>query len=144
MIPNGICPRRQCRRQCKIFASGVNFSIFTHFLCFFLLKLLKIGEIDGVKFLARKSDGVKFLTNSMSATISIIKNCNMIFQKSGGGVKDRLEFFRKFMRFGSGTLPFPKKKKTFWGVFPKDKRISFVSSFEPTPKTRASNSINTT
>ena len=28
------------------------FSIFTHFLCFFLLKLLKLGEIDGVKFLA--------------------------------------------------------------------------------------------
>ena len=38
--------------QCRIFASGVNFSIFTHFLCFFLLKLLKLGEIDGVKFLA--------------------------------------------------------------------------------------------
>ena len=48
----GICPSRHCWRQCKIFASGVNFSFFTHFLCFFLLKLLKIGEIDGVKFLA--------------------------------------------------------------------------------------------
>ena len=36
----------------KFLASGVNFSIFTHFLCFFLLKLLKLGEIDGVKFLA--------------------------------------------------------------------------------------------
>ena len=48
----GICPSRQCRQQCKIFASGVNFSIFTHFLRFFLLKLLKLGEIDGVKFLA--------------------------------------------------------------------------------------------
>ena len=48
----GICPSRQSRRECKIFASGVNFSIFTHFLCFFLLKLLKLGEIDGVKFLA--------------------------------------------------------------------------------------------
>ena len=47
-----ICPSRQSRRECKIFASGVNFSIFTHFLCFFLLKLLKLGEIDGVKFLA--------------------------------------------------------------------------------------------
>ena len=35
----------------KFVASGVNFSIFTHFLCFFLLKLLKLGEIDGVKFL---------------------------------------------------------------------------------------------
>ena len=51
-VRGGICPCRQCRRQCKIFASGVNFSIFTHFLCFFLLKLLKLGEIDGVKFLA--------------------------------------------------------------------------------------------
>ena len=36
----------------KFLASGVNFSIFTHCLCFFLLKLLKLGEIDGVKFLA--------------------------------------------------------------------------------------------
>ena len=52
VLRGGICPCRQCRRQCKIFASGVNFSIFTHFLCFFLLKLLKLGEIDGVKFLA--------------------------------------------------------------------------------------------
>ena len=58
----GIC---RCR-QCKIFASGVNFSIFTHLLCFFLLKLLKLGEINGVIFLARKSGGVKFWTNSMS------------------------------------------------------------------------------
>ena len=57
---------RQSRRECKIFASGVNFSIFTHFLCFFLLKLLRLGEIDGVKFLAWKSGGVKFWTNSMS------------------------------------------------------------------------------
>ena len=51
-LRGGICQCRQCRRQCKIFASGVNLSIFTHFLCFFLLKLLKLGEIDGVKFLA--------------------------------------------------------------------------------------------
>ena len=48
----GICHSRHCRRQYKIFASGVNFSIFTHFFSFFLLKLLKLGEIDGVKFLA--------------------------------------------------------------------------------------------
>ena len=48
----GICPCRHCQRQCKIFARGVNFSIFTHFLCFFLLKVLKLGEIDGVKCLA--------------------------------------------------------------------------------------------
>ena len=48
----GICHCRHCRRQCKILASGVNFSIFTHFLCFFPQTLLKLGEIDGVKFLA--------------------------------------------------------------------------------------------
>ena len=53
-------------RRGEIFASGVNISIFTHLLCFFLLKLLKLGEIEGVKFLARKSGGVKFWTNSMS------------------------------------------------------------------------------
>ena len=43
-IPIQRCPCRQCRRQCKIVASGVNFSIFTNFLCFFLLKLLKLGR----------------------------------------------------------------------------------------------------
>ena len=36
----------------KFLASGVNFSIFTHFFVFLSLKLLKLGEIDGVKFLA--------------------------------------------------------------------------------------------
>ena len=36
----------------KFVAIGVNFSMFTNFLCFFLLKLLKLGEIGGVKFLA--------------------------------------------------------------------------------------------
>ena len=66
-LRGGICHCRQCRRQCKIFASGVNFSTFTHFLCFFPLKLLKLGDIDGVKFLAWKSGGVIFLTNLMSA-----------------------------------------------------------------------------
>ena len=50
----------------KFVASGVNFSIFTNFLCCFLLKLLKLGEIGGVKFLTWKSGGVKFWTNSMS------------------------------------------------------------------------------
>ena len=51
-IRGGICPCRQCRRQCKFFVSGVNFSIFTHFFVYLSLKLLKLGEIDGVKFLA--------------------------------------------------------------------------------------------
>ena len=67
----GICQCRHCRRQCKIFDSGVNFSIFTHFLCFFLLKLLKLGENDGVKFLTWKSGGVNFLSNSMSGQATI-------------------------------------------------------------------------
>ena len=48
----GIYQCRQCRPQCKIFVSGVNFSIFTHLFVFLSLKLLKLGEIDGVKFLA--------------------------------------------------------------------------------------------
>ena len=52
LFRGGICPCRHCRRQCKVFPSGVNFPIFTNCLCFFLLKLLKLGEIDGVKFLA--------------------------------------------------------------------------------------------
>ena len=60
---DSICQCRHCRRQ--IFANGVNFSIFTHFLFFFPLKLLKLGEIDGVKFLAWKSGSVNFWTNSM-------------------------------------------------------------------------------
>ena len=38
----GICPWRQCRLQCKIFASGVNLSIFTHFFVFFLTKSVEI------------------------------------------------------------------------------------------------------
>ena len=61
-----ICHCRQCRRQCKIFASSVNISIFTQFLVFLSLKLLKFGEIKVVKLLAWKSGGVKFLTNLMS------------------------------------------------------------------------------
>ena len=52
LIRGDICQCRHCRRQCKIFASGVNFSIFTHFFVFLSLKLLKLGEIDGVKILA--------------------------------------------------------------------------------------------
>ena len=44
-----ICHSRHCRWQCKIFASGVNFFIFTQF---FVLKLLKLGEIDSVKVFA--------------------------------------------------------------------------------------------
>ena len=55
----------------KFVASGVNFSIFTNFLCFFLLKLLKLGEIDGVKFLTWKSGGVKFWTNFMSEWLPV-------------------------------------------------------------------------
>ena len=36
----------------KFLASGVNFSIFTHTFVYLSLKLLKLGEIDGVKVLA--------------------------------------------------------------------------------------------
>ena len=36
----GICPCRHC--WCKIFASGVNFSIFSHFFVFFLTKTVEI------------------------------------------------------------------------------------------------------
>ena len=39
--------REGSRYQTEVeFASRVNFSIFTHFLCFFSLKLLKLGEIS--------------------------------------------------------------------------------------------------
>ena len=47
-----ICHCRHCWQQCKIFPSGVNISIFTHFLVFVSPKLLKFSEIKGVKFLA--------------------------------------------------------------------------------------------
>ena len=57
----------------KFVASGVNFSIFTNFLCFLLLKLLKLGEIDGVKFLTLKSGGVNFWTNSLSVAMFVEK-----------------------------------------------------------------------
>ena len=51
LVRGGICQCRHCRWQYKIFASGVNFPIFTHLLRFFLLKLLNLGEIDGENFL---------------------------------------------------------------------------------------------
>ena len=38
----------------NFFASGVNFSIFTYLFVFLSPKVLKFGEIKGVKFLARK------------------------------------------------------------------------------------------
>ena len=37
-----ICHCRHCRRQCKYFASGVNFSIFTHFFVCFFTKTVEI------------------------------------------------------------------------------------------------------
>ena len=48
----------------------------------------------------------------INATIYIIKICNII-SKNEGGVKGRLEFFQKFIRFGSGILPQVKKKKLY-------------------------------
>ena len=47
----------------KIFASGVNFSRNNAMFLFLSLKLLKFGEIYGVKFFPRKSGSVKFWTN---------------------------------------------------------------------------------
>ena len=41
----------------------------------------------------------------INATISIIKKIAYQFFKNEGGVKGRLEFFQKFIRFGSGILP---------------------------------------
>ena len=40
---------------------------FKFIVCFLSIKPLKLGEIDGVKVLTRKSGGVKFWTNLMSA-----------------------------------------------------------------------------
>ena len=40
-VRGGICPYRHCRQQCKIFASVVNFSIFTFFV-FFPTKTVEI------------------------------------------------------------------------------------------------------
>ena len=44
--------------------------MFTHFFVCLSLKLLKLGEIDGVKLLAWKSGGVKFWTNLMSGPVN--------------------------------------------------------------------------
>ena len=39
------------------------------------------------------------------STISLIKMCNIILRKWGGRVEGRLEFSRKFIRFGAAILP---------------------------------------
>ena len=57
----GICPCRHCRRQCKIFASGVNFFIFTHFLCFFPTKTVEIRWNWRCKIFSLKIRRCKFL-----------------------------------------------------------------------------------
>ena len=57
----GICPCRQYRRQCKIFASGVNFSIFTHFFVFFPTKTVEIRWNWRCKILSLKIRRCKFL-----------------------------------------------------------------------------------
>ena len=43
----GICHSRHCRQQCKIFASGVFFSIFTHFSCFLAVQDSSISDNVG-------------------------------------------------------------------------------------------------
>ena len=57
----GICPCRHCRRQCKSFARGVNFSIFTHFLCFFPTKTVEIRWNWRCKIFSLKIRRCKFL-----------------------------------------------------------------------------------
>ena len=57
----GICPCLQCRRQCKIFACGVNFSIFTHFFVFFLTKTVEIRWNWWCKIFSPKIWRCKFL-----------------------------------------------------------------------------------
>ena len=72
---------RHCQQQCKIFASGVNFSILTYFFVLLSPKLLEFGEIKGLHFLAWKSGSVKFLTNLMSDVISDFRKSVMSFEK---------------------------------------------------------------
>ena len=74
----GICPCRHCRRQCKIFASGVNFSIFTHFLCFFPTKTVEIRWNWRCKTFSLKIRRCKFLENSMSALSRLWNILNML------------------------------------------------------------------
>ena len=45
------------------------------------------------------------LPTRIYATISVIKKLQYNFPQMRGGVEGRLEFFRKFLRFGSRTLP---------------------------------------
>ena len=84
-----ICQCRHCRRQCKIFAVCAIFSIFTNLFVFLSPKVLKFGEIKGVKFLARKFGGLIFLTNLMSIWPNLIfaqfPHCNYKVKLEMGG-----------------------------------------------------------
>ena len=57
---------------------------------------------------------LKFMLQILDLSIGLFrtfseKNCYIIFRKGGGGVKGRLEFFQKFIRFGTATCPlYPK------------------------------------
>ena len=52
----------------KYFCQRRKFLHFHSFFVFLSLKMLKLGEVDGVKFSAWKSGGVKFWTNLMSVS----------------------------------------------------------------------------
>ena len=46
-----------------------------------------------------------------TSVMNFRKNCNITFRKWGGGVKGRLELFRKFIRFGRGKFPLSREEK---------------------------------
>ena len=100
----GICQCRQCRWQCKIFASGVNFSIFTLFLCFFLLKPLKLGEIYGVKFFFLKIRRCKIFDKFHVCLGDFLRRLFATQHLWFGQTKYDLYYFRKCKGWLNSTL----------------------------------------
>ena len=84
------------------FCQRCKFLHFTHLFVFFVsLKLLKLGEIDSVNFLAWKSGGVKFLTNSMSVLSIFRSNWTPILR--GGSTSSEMGYeFSSTWRLGGG------------------------------------------
>ena len=93
-IRGGICPCRQCRRQCKIFASGVNFSIFTHFFVFFLTKTVEIRWNWWCKIFSPKIRRCKFLDKFHVWGSASIQT----------GIKYQIQLACKFWLFGFWCL----------------------------------------
>ena len=83
---------------------------------FFLLKLLKLGEIDSVKFLAWKSGGVKFWTNSMSGQPQLLP---FLAKNVPWGVKNGSTFVWPFSSKGRFNLwvKYSKPKKQIKKIF---------------------------